>query len=79
MGTRAKFRCNSITQFEGGGRDVHLSAVYETRPENTENYGFTKATPQGDIKMRVDNPAAAVQFVPGAHYYVNFEPVDGVA
>lgn len=70
MTTRAKFRCSSVERFELGA-NVKLSVVYDPNG-NGENANFTKATPCGDITMRVDNPAAAVQFEPGKVYYVDF-------
>lgn len=77
--TRAKFVCASVTTFGYGGKEVKLSVVYEPTPPETENAKFTKATPSGEITMRVDNPAAAVQFEPGKAYYVDFTPADVAA
>jgi len=68
--TRAKFRCNSVIDFGGGSKEVSLSVVYDPNG-NGENANFTKATPSGEMKMRIDNPAAAVQFEPGKSYYVD--------
>lgn len=70
MSTRAKFRCNQVNDFGGGSKEVLLSVVYDPTG-NGENANFTKATPSGEMKMRIDNPAAAVQFEPGAYYYVD--------
>lgn len=76
MTTRAKFRCSSVNDFGNGSKEVNLSVVYDPKG-NGENASFTKATPSGDMKMRIDNPEAAVQFVPGKSYYVDFsEAVD---
>lgn len=77
MGTsvRAKFRCASITDFGGTSRQVSLTAVYAPA-SNGEDGGFTKATPWGEIKMSIDNPAAAVQFVIDQNYYVDFSLAD---
>lgn len=73
MGTsvRAKFRCNSITDFGGSSKTIAFMAIYAP-DANGEDAGFTKATPWGEIKMSVDNPAAAVQFEIGKDYYVDF-------
>jgi hypothetical protein len=76
MSTRAKFRCNSVTSFGGDSKEVSLSVVYDPNG-NGENANFTKATPSGEMKMRIDNPAAAVQFVPGEFYYVDISPAEG--
>jgi hypothetical protein len=75
MGTRAKFRCNSVNDFGGGSKEVSLSVVYDPNG-NDENANFTKATPSGEMKMRIDNPAASVQFDPGKYYYVDFTPAE---
>ena len=73
MTTRAKFRCSAVTDFGGGSKEVQLQVIYDPQG-NAENAGFTKATPSGEMKMRIDNPAAAVQFEPGKYYYVDFTP-----
>ena len=73
MSTRAKFRCHSVTDFGGACKEVSLSVVYDPRPDATgEDATFTKATPSGEMKMRIDNPAASVQFEAGKSYYVDF-------
>lgn len=71
---RAKFRCSSIEDF-GMSKTIKLGAVYAP-DANGEDAGFTKATPWGEIKMTVDNPAAAVQFEIGKNYYVDFSSAD---
>jgi len=71
MTVRAKFRCNSVTQFTsgaGGSRRYNFSAVYDT--STPENARFTKATPWGDLSMNVDNPD--VDFEIGKSYYLDF-------
>ena len=73
--TRAKFKCQSVATDEYGA-NVKLNVVYEGTKKDDENYGFTKATPSGEITMRVDNPAAAIQFKPGKQYYVDFTEAD---
>lgn len=75
MAVRAKFRCSSIEDF-GYNKRVSLQAVYEgSLGENEENKRFTKATPWGELKMTVDNPAAAIQFEIGKEYYLDFTEV----
>lgn len=70
MTTRAKFQCLSVTD-HGWNKTIKLQVVY-SRKEGEENYDFTKATPNGTIEMQIDNPHAAVQFVPQRLYYVDF-------
>jgi hypothetical protein len=45
--------------------------VYDHTTE--ENRRFTKATPFGELRMRVDNPA--VKFDTGVFYYLDFTAV----
>lgn len=73
---RAKFRCNAIEFWAdpadpGSARTYTFSAVYDTSTE--ENKRFTKATPWGEMKMRVDNPN--VRFEIGKYYYLDLSEV----
>lgn len=70
MSVRAKFTCTRVAS-DVAGAEITLSVVYDTDLAK-EDGRFTKATPWGELKMRVDNPEAAIQFVPGQHYYVDF-------
>lgn len=74
MGTRAKFVCSSVEDF-GMSKQVKLTVVYAP-DANGEDANFTKATPWGEVKMAIDNPAASCQFIPGKSYYADFTPVD---
>lgn len=78
MRTRAKFRCQFVIDHGFGSKEVSLTVVTGKGDEqlNPENANFTKFTPSGDIKMRIDNPAASVQFVPGKYYYADFTMAD---
>ena len=50
--------------------------VYEPdAAKDTEIARFTQATPWGEIKLGIDNPAALSQFEAGKTYYVDFTPV----
>lgn len=71
MTVRAKFRCMSITETEGGNKTVQLAAVTSGSEENKE---FFKWTPSAQINLSTLNPAAAAQFKPGAEFYVDFTP-----
>lgn len=75
MGTRAKFYCQSVEAFAGDRKKVVLSAIYDPHG-NAENANFTKATPEGQINMTIDNPAASVQFKPGKYYTVDFNETE---
>jgi hypothetical protein len=75
----AKMICNDIEDF-GYSKRLSFGCVYEQSGEGTpEDQRFTKATPWGEAKMTVDNPAAVEQFSKGEPYYVLFVPAkDGV-
>jgi hypothetical protein len=71
MSVRAKVTCEGVKD-----NAVSFRTVYETDAEkDAENARFTKATPWGEIRLGIDNPAALEQFVPGKSYYVDFTPV----
>lgn len=71
MAVRAKVRCNAIS--ENG--TVDFTTVYEPDgTKNDENARFTTATPWGDIRMGINNPAALAQFEVNKEYYVDFTP-----
>ena len=72
MAVRAKVSCEGIE-----GNSVTFRTVYEPDVEkDTENARFTKATPWGEIRLGIDNPAALEQFEPGKSYYVDFTPAE---
>jgi hypothetical protein len=75
MQVKAKFQCNQVvdTDFGNGykNREVKFSAVYDT---NGENASFSKATPNGDLRMIIDKDTAVYDhFKPGKSYYLTFE------
>lgn len=70
MAVRAKVRCNAKA-----GNEVHFHTVYESdeaKASDPENVRFTKASPWGDIRLGIDNPAALEQFEVNKEYYVDF-------
>jgi hypothetical protein len=76
MSVRAKMRVAEVTDL-GYQKKIKLVAVYEGElGKNEENRRFTKATPNGECWMTVDNPYAADQFEPGQEWYLTFEPVE---
>lgn len=71
---RAKFNVVAVKEFAYGGKEAELTAQYSNgKPEDNE---FAQATPQGSIKITVDNPAAKDFLVPGKSYYVDFTPAE---
>jgi hypothetical protein len=70
---RAKFHVTEVTDL-GYQKKIKLNAVYEgSLGENEENKRFTKATPNGECWMTVDNPYASEQFAVGQEWYLHFE------
>lgn len=51
-------------------RTYRFGAVYDTSIPEDERYA--QATPYGELKITVDNPAVA--FIPGQAYYLDFTP-----
>lgn len=68
---RAKVTCEGIEN-----NAVSFRTVYEPNGPSDENMRFTKASPWGEIKLGIDNPAALEQFAPGKSYYVDFTPAE---
>ena len=70
MAVKAKFKCQSITDF-GGQKQASMSAVYSQTGENAD---FAKATPYGELKINIDAEVPASDyFKPGKEYYLTFE------
>jgi len=70
MNVKAKFRCNSVTDF-GGQKQAKLSAVYSQTGENAD---FAKATPYGELTINIDAELPASNlFKPRVDYYLTFE------
>lgn len=76
MQVRAKFRCDSVTQYQYAS-EVKLSAVYGTAGDNAD---FADATPGGTLTMMISKgrPAADV-FTPGSEFYLTFTPAEEMA
>ena len=69
MSVRAKFTCQSVTNY-GGSITDDLMATYSTIGENKD---FTDSTPSGSLKISIikDKPAASF-FEPGKSYCLDF-------
>lgn len=73
MSVKAKFRVNSIEEFEYQKR-VKMSAVYGKEGENSD---FCKATPSGQLEMSIDKDAPACScFEVGKSYYLTFDEAE---
>ena len=70
MKVKAKFKCNSIQEFEHG-KAAELNAIYDKEGENAD---FAKATPGGYMKINIDESTPAIDFFKlGGEYYLTFE------
>ena len=74
MSVRAKFRCTSITIFEGESREYSFSPVYGA--DGSANADWSKWTPNGSLQMTINNPACFDKFETGREYYLDFTPAE---
>lgn len=73
MATRAKFRCNTVTEHAGmSGKTYVFGPVYDT--SIPEDQRFAQYSPSGELRILVDNPA--VDFPLGAYFYLDFTKVE---
>lgn len=56
------------------GVEVTLQPVYSSDP-TSPNYSWSKATPNGEVKLYITNPTAHEAFELGKTYLVTFAPV----
>jgi len=69
---RAKLRVAEIRKkFGQSTEEVILNPIYDT--STPENARFTKATPWGECRLAIDNPAALEQFTLGKIFVVDFK------
>jgi len=66
---RAKFKCESVTNYGNGYLQTKLSAKYSDNPEDNQ---FSLATPSGTLEMTVTRPEVTSFFEPGKSYYLDF-------
>ena len=71
MNTRCKFKCNSVTEHEGGNKSAELVPVVSG---SEENKNFWKYTPSGKLELTWLNPN--VEFKPGQEYYLDITPAN---
>jgi hypothetical protein len=66
---RAKFVCQFIEDW-GNKKVVHMMAVYG---DSEENKTYSKFTPQGELKITIDQGTSAFDFIQqGKEYYLDF-------
>lgn len=67
MGTRCKYRCDTVT-LSSSGAVVVLTPVTGGSPENES---FFKYTPHGKLEIGTINMESARQFTPGNEYFID--------
>lgn len=71
---RCKFKVQDVTHHAYGGRTVKLSAQYDS--SLPEDRAFAKATPTGEMTVRIDNPVVFDVFEPGVEVYIDVTRVE---
>lgn len=76
---RAKLKVTSITEHAGwagskGPKEIKLTAQYDQ--SIPEDQRFQDATPSGELRMVVNNPAALEQLQLGRDFYLDLVPVE---
>jgi hypothetical protein len=61
--------------FLGNAQNIRLAAQYD--PSIPEDQRFMEATPNGELKFYVSNPAVIGGFQIGKNYYVDLTPCEG--
>lgn len=70
---RAKFKVQSVTQYEGDSVKVELWPV---TTGSEENKTFWRYTPSGKLEMTINNSVASDEFKAGAEFYLDFTKVE---
>lgn len=71
---RAKFKVVSHTRSEYPQVEVVMRPEYDDKiPEDQR---FSQYTPNGELRMTVNNPAAVEQLAIGKKFYLDFTPVE---
>lgn len=66
-----KYRVRRSGKF---AQNVRLAAQYDST--NAEDISFAEATPSGELKIYVNNPAVVGTFKPGRVYYLDLIPCE---
>lgn len=60
--------------FMANAQNVRLAAQYDS--SNAEDVSFAEATPSGELKIYVSNPAVIGSFKVGRNYYLDLIPAE---
>lgn len=77
MAVKAKFYVESVTDRTSQGSTYKAREVRLTPAYGQGNEDWCAATPSGEMRLQIDNEAAAAQFKPGQYVLITFEPVEG--
>ena len=69
MSVRAKFTCESVTDYEHA--EDHKVVTLRAVTDGEGNEGWSKWTPAGELTMNITNPAAFEQFKEGRSYFID--------
>jgi hypothetical protein len=75
MNVRGKFTVTKVTNHSATSTyvEVDLEARYSQTPEDNS---YSAATPQGNIRMVITNPAAVEALGIGKQFYVDFTEIE---
>lgn len=76
---RAKFKVSDIQKQGETSIVLSMSAVTEAPYDaegNSEDNSFARYTPNGDLKMTINNPALLDKFQVGEKYYLDFSKAE---
>lgn len=80
MNVRAKFRLQSHVEHHWSRDSRHHEFIFrpEYDPNIPEDQRFAKASPSGELRIHVDNPAVVEQWHKqvGQQFYLDFVPVE---
>ena len=71
---RCKLVVQTVKHWQHGSREVELATQYDK--SLPEDLSFSKATPNGSMKISIDNPAVFDLFTPGREVYVDITSVE---
>ena len=57
-------------------KEVRFTPVQMDKAKDPEDVLFANATPNGDIKLQINNPALLDQLQAGKAFYVTFEEIE---
>lgn len=76
MSVRAKFQLSSIKSFAWNANSKELIFTPQYDTSIPEDQRFAQATPSGEFRMQVDNPAALEKLELGKFYYFDITEVE---